>query len=107
MLLMLELEYPLSVLGFDQKLHPRAFFSCCLSLAQRNYDIGNREVLALKLALEEWHHWLEGASQPFLIWTNNKNLEYICSAKRLNSRQACWPLFFTCFNFTLSYHPGS
>ncbi|KAI3358945.1 hypothetical protein L3Q82_014740 [Scortum barcoo] len=53
----------------DQKLHPCAFFSKRLSPAERNYDIGNRELLAVKLALEEWRHWLEGSKQPFLVWT--------------------------------------
>lgn len=61
----------------------------------------------MKMALEEWHHWLEGAKEPFLVWTDHKNLEYIRSAKRLNSRQARWCLFFARFNFTLSYRPGS
>lgn len=37
----------------DQKLHPCTFFSRRLSPAERNYDIGNRELLAVKLALEE------------------------------------------------------
>ena len=91
----------------DQKLHPCAFFSRRLSPAEMNYDIGNRELLAVKLALEEWRHWLEGTTQPFLVWTDHKNLEYIRSAKRLNSRQARWALFLTRFNFTLSYRPGS
>jgi len=40
----------------DQKLHPCAFFSRRLSPAERNYEIGNRELLAVKLALEEWWH---------------------------------------------------
>uniref|UniRef100_A0A672HVL4 Gypsy retrotransposon integrase-like protein 1 n=1 Tax=Salarias fasciatus TaxID=181472 RepID=A0A672HVL4_SALFA len=35
------------------------------------------------------------------------NLEYVRSAKRLNSRQARWALFFGRFNFTLTYRPGS
>ena len=91
----------------DQKLHPCAFFSRRLSPAERNYDIGNRELLAVKLALEEWRHWLEGTRLPFLVWTDHKNLEYIQTAKRLNSRQARWSLFFTRFNFSLSYRPGS
>jgi len=56
----------------DQKLHPCAFFS-----AKRNYDIGNWELLAVKLALEEWRHCLEGTKQPVLVWTDHKNLEYI------------------------------
>ncbi|XP_026103014.1 uncharacterized protein LOC113074396 [Carassius auratus] len=91
----------------DGKLHPCAFFSRRLSPAERNYDIGNRELLAVRLALGEWRHWLEGSVQPFLVWTDHKNLEYIRSAKRLSSRQARWALFFARFNFTLSYRPGS
>ncbi|KAL0163652.1 hypothetical protein M9458_039405, partial [Cirrhinus mrigala] len=74
---------------------------------ERNYDIGNRELLAMRLALGEWRHWLEESVQPFLVWTDHKNLKYIHSAKRLSSRQARWALFFGRFNFTLSYRPGS
>ena len=73
----------------------------------RNYDVGNRELLAVKVALEEWRHWLEGTLHPFVVWTDHKNLEYIRQAKRLNSRQARWTLFFNRFSFTLSYRPGS
>lgn len=91
----------------DHKLHPCAFFSRRLSSSEKNYDIGNRELLAVKMALEEWRHWLEGSKEPFLVWTDHKNLEYLRSAKRLNSRQARWALFFTRFNFILSYRPGS
>ena len=91
----------------DQKVQPCAFFSRKLSPAERNYDIGNRELLAVKLALEEWRHWLEGAELPFVVWTDHKNLEYIRSAKRLTSRQARWALFFNRFDFSLSYRPGS
>ncbi|CAM4619083.1 unnamed protein product [Leuciscus chuanchicus] len=91
----------------DDKMHPCAFLSHRLSPAERNYDIGNRELLAVKLALEEWRHWLEGSGVPFIVWTDHKNLEYIRTAKRLNSRQARWALFFGRFDFTLSYRPGS
>ncbi|TKS65685.1 Retrovirus-related Pol polyprotein [Collichthys lucidus] len=91
----------------DGKMHPCAFYSRRLSPTECNYDIGNRELLAVKLALEEWRHWLEGSKLPFLVWTDHKNLQYIQAAKRLNSRQRRWSLFFTRFNFTLSYRPGS
>ncbi len=66
----------------DYKMHPCVLFSHRLSNAERNYNIGNREMLAVKLALEEWRHWLEGAEVPFIVWTDHKNLEYIRSAKR-------------------------
>lgn len=93
--------------GGDNKLHPCAFLSRRFSPAERNYDVGDRELLAIKLALEEWRHWLEGTELPFLVWTDHKNIEYIKTAKRLNPRQARWALFFSRFNFTLSYRPGS
>ncbi|KAI3367781.1 hypothetical protein L3Q82_026217 [Scortum barcoo] len=67
----------------------------------------SRELLAVKMALEEWRHWLEGSTQPFVVWTDHKNLAYIQTAKRLNSRQARWALFFSRFDFVLTYRPGS
>ncbi|KAI2661634.1 Transposon Tf2-6 polyprotein [Labeo rohita] len=63
--------------GQPPKTFPCAFFSHKLSPAERNYDVGNRELLAIKLALEEWRHWLEGARHPFIILTDHKNLEYL------------------------------
>ena len=69
--------------------------------------MGDRELLALKLALEEWRHLLEGATVPFLIWTDHRNLEYLRSAKCLNPRQARWSLLFNRFDFALSYSPSS
>ncbi len=92
--------------GTPPRLHPCAFFSRNLRPAEKNYDIGNRELLAIKLALEEWRHWLEGAAQPFLVLTDHKNLQYLRDAKRLNPRQARWALFFTHFQFKISYRPG-
>ena len=40
----------------DGKMHPCDFLSWRLSPAERNYDVGNRELLAVKIALEEWRH---------------------------------------------------
>ncbi|KAL0199478.1 hypothetical protein M9458_008018, partial [Cirrhinus mrigala] len=93
--------------GSPGKLHPCAFFSRKLTAAERNYDVGNKENLSMKAALEEWRHWLEGAAHPFQIITDHKNLEYIKGAKRINPRQAHWSLFFTRFNFSVTYRPGS
>ncbi|KAK3573596.1 hypothetical protein QTP86_030019 [Hemibagrus guttatus] len=93
--------------GEHGKLHPCAFYSRKLTSAEVNYDVGNRELLAIKAALEEWHHWLEGARHPFQVLTDHRNLEYLRGAKRLNPRQARWVIFFTRFAFTVTYRPGS
>ncbi|KAL0163719.1 hypothetical protein M9458_039472, partial [Cirrhinus mrigala] len=90
--------------GEPPVLHPCAF-SRKLTPAEQNYDIGNRELLAIKLALEECRHWLEGAAYPFTI--TDHNLQYIREARRLNPRQARWALFLTRFNFSITYRPGS
>ena len=88
-------------------LHPVAFASRKLNPPERNYDVGDRELLAIKFALEEWRYLLEGAVHSIVIFTDHKNLEYLRSAKRLRPRQARWALFFTRFNFLISYRPGS
>ncbi len=93
--------------GEPPRLQPCAYYSKKLTPAEQNYDIGNRELLAIKLALEEWRHWLEGANHPFTVITDHKNLQYLWEAKRLNPRQARWALFFTRFDFTITYHPGN
>ncbi|CAJ0922774.1 unnamed protein product [Ranitomeya imitator] len=84
-----------------------AFFSRKFSPAERNYDVGNRELLAMKWAFEEWRHWLEGAKHRIVVLTDHKNLIYLESAKRLNPRQARWSLFFSRFDFVVSYIPGT
>lgn len=53
--------------GTPAKMFPCAFYSRKLSSAERNYDVGNHELLAMKAALEEWQHWLEGAQHSFTI----------------------------------------
>ncbi|KAK3530269.1 hypothetical protein QTP86_022420, partial [Hemibagrus guttatus] len=52
-----------------------------LTPAEANYDVGNRELLYIKAALEEWQHWLEGARHPSLVLTDHRNLEYLRGAK--------------------------
>ncbi|CAJ0964878.1 unnamed protein product [Ranitomeya imitator] len=86
---------------------PCPFFFRKFSPAERNYDVGNRELLAMKWAFEEWRHWLEGAKHRVVVLTDHKNLTYLESAKRLNPRQARWSLFFTRFDFVISYLLGS
>ncbi|KAK1785170.1 hypothetical protein P4O66_018584, partial [Electrophorus voltai] len=47
--------------GEAGQLKPIAYFSKKLSPAERNCHVGDYKLLAMKLAFEEWKHWLEGA----------------------------------------------
>jgi len=90
----------------DGKWHPVAFYSKSLSSVERNYEIHDKEMLAIIHALEEWRHFLEGATHPVEIWTNHKNLEYFMMAKKLNCHQARWSLHLARFDFLLHHCPG-
>jgi hypothetical protein len=90
----------------DEKWHPVAYLSKSLSETERNYEIHDKEMLAIMRALEEWRHFLEGAPDKFEIWTDHKNLEYFMSAKKLNCRQARWSLTLAQFNFVMHHRPG-
>jgi len=89
-----------------EKWHPVAFYSKSLSPVEQNYEIHDKEMLAIIRALEEWRHFLEGARHPVEIWTDHKNLEYFMTAKKLNRCQARWSLYLACFDFKLIHHPG-
>ena len=83
-----------------------AYYSKSLNAVEQNYEIHDKEMLAIIRALEDWHHFLEGAQHKFKIWTDHKNLEYFMSAKKLNCRQAQWSLYLSWFNFAMHHHPG-
>jgi len=78
-----------------------------LSDTERNYEIHDKEMLAVIRCLEVWRHFLKGAAIKFEIWTNHKNLEYFMKAQKLNKRQVRWALYLSRFNFILKHVLGS
>lgn len=44
----------LSLRGSPAKMYPCAYYSSKLNSAERNYDVGDRKLLAMKAATEEW-----------------------------------------------------
>jgi hypothetical protein len=85
--------------------HPVAYYSKSFNAMERNYEIYDKEMLAIIRALEDWRHFLEGACHKFEIYTDHKNLEYFMSAKKLNRRQAHWSLYLFRFNFDMHHRP--
>ena len=97
----------LSMKYSDNMWKPVAFISKSLSDTKRNYEIYNKEILAIIRCLEEWRHFLEGTVIKFKIWTDHKNLEYFIKVQKLNWKQVKWALYLSRFDFTLKYVPGS
>jgi hypothetical protein len=87
--------------------HPVAFHSKSLQPAERNYDIHDKELLAIIRALEAFRHYLEGHPDPFEIWTDHNNLAYFRTKQKLTRRQARWSLFLSQFTFVIIHKPGA
>jgi len=90
----------------DEKWRPVAYIFKSLNEAERNYEIHDKEMLAIIWCLEAWRYFLEGAKDWFEIWTDYKNLEYFMKAQKLNWRQARWLLYLLRFDFTLKHVAG-
>ena len=73
----------------DKDWHLVAYLSSSFSPLEWNYDVHDRELLAIIKALEYWKYYLEGAQHPLKIWTDHKNLEHFQMACDLSQRQAC------------------
>jgi hypothetical protein len=74
---------------YDDKgvLYPVAFFSRKLSLAEYNYEIYDKELMAIVRAFEEWWPELDGTLHPVKVLSDYKNVEYFMMTKLLNCRQ--------------------
>ncbi|KAG8713777.1 hypothetical protein FRC09_018344 [Ceratobasidium sp. 395] len=97
----------LSQIAEDGKMHPIAFLSKSSSPAERNYDIYNKELLAVIKCFKEWRHLLEGTELPIQVLSDHKNLGYFQTTKELRGRLARWANFLADFNFQILYRPGA
>jgi transposase InsO family protein len=83
-----------------------AFYSRQLSPAEQNYEVYDRELLAIIECMKEWRHFLMGAKEKVTIFCDHKNLTYFRSSKVLTRRQARWSLLLEEFDFEIQYKTG-
>ena len=75
-----------------------------MTLVECNYEIYDKELLAIVKSFKEWRPKLARGLTKVL--TDYKNLEYYMSTKQLNRRQARWAEFLSQFDFVINYRPG-
>lgn len=90
----------------QEKWRPIAYLSKAMTMTERNYEIYDKELLAIMHSLEEWRQYLLGAKHTVEILTDHKNLEYFKKPQKLNRRQARWLSELADYNFTFKYKPG-
>jgi hypothetical protein len=89
------------------KLRPIAFHSRKLTGPELNYDIHDKELLAIVDAFQEWRVYLEGSKFPVTVITDHKNLITFTTTKKLNRRQVRWAETLASYNFKIYYRKGS
>jgi hypothetical protein len=105
-----QLTFDASAVGsgavLQQDGHVVAYASRKFTPAELRYDTGERELLALVHACQEWRCYLEGTVVTML--TDHKPLTALLTKKQLSSRQAKWVQFLSRFDFEggIGWIPG-
>jgi hypothetical protein len=87
-------------------IHPTAYYSATFTPTERNYNIYERELLAIMKSLAHWRPYLGWTKEPFKILTDHANLQYWKSPKNLNRRTARWHADLQEYDYEIQHVPG-
>ncbi|KAG5729497.1 hypothetical protein E4T56_gene4641 [Termitomyces sp. T112] len=87
-------------------LHPVAFYIRSMIPAELNYNIYNKELLAIVKAFCQWRAYLEGSPHRIQVYSDHNNLQYFTTTKQLSRCQARWSETLSEYDFTIHYCPG-
>src|SRR5277367_4541788 len=92
--------------GDDGKLYPIMFMSRKFIDAELNYEIYDKEMLAIVEAMDRHRHYFEGLGQKTTVYSDHKNLLCFTETKVYNRRQARWAEKLSRFDFIIVFRPG-
>ncbi len=87
--------------------HPVAYYSTTLSETERNYDIYDKELLAVVKSLRHWRTYLAGAPHQIIIHTDHSNLLYWKEPRKISRRIAREFQELQEYNFVLKHVAGN
>ena len=85
---------------------PVAYYSATFTPTERNYDIYERELLAVIKALEHWRPHLAATEEPVTVLTDHANLTFWKNPRKVNRRVARWFSFLQDYNLVIKHVPG-
>ena len=91
----------------ENRLHPVAFHSRKFTPAEMNYEIHDKELLAIVDSFKLWRRYPEGATYQVQVFSDHQNLEYFTTTKVLNRRQARWVQELAGIDFKIYYRTGT
>jgi hypothetical protein len=87
-------------------LHPIAYYLATFTPMEQNYDIYDRELLAIMKALAHWWPYLGWTKVPFTIMTDHTNLQHWKSLQNLVWQVARWHMDLQEYDYEIQYIPG-
>ena len=100
------LEAVVSQKGPDGKIHLIAFHSQKFNPTEMNYEIYDKEMLAIVESLEHYRHYFEGLGQQIMVYSDYHNLLWFMETKIYNRRQARWAEKLSKFDFVIVFRHG-
>jgi len=89
------------------RLHPVVFHSRKFQPAEINYEIHDKELLAVVNTFKHWRRYCKGATNQVQVYSDHQNLEYFTMTKVLNRRQARSAQEQAGIDFRIYYRPGT
>jgi hypothetical protein len=87
----------------DDLIRSMTYFSKTLFSVECNYEIYDKELLAIIRCFEQWRVELQSVESFINVFIDHKNLKYFMTIKKLNKRQVRWAEFLAKFDFKIIY----
>ena len=99
------LGYALMQLEDDGLMHPVAFDGRKLQGAELRYPTHEKELLAIKEAIEKWKHYIENGHKTTIL-TDHESLRYMNSVTKPSKRLARWIDEFQGYDLDIRFRRG-
>jgi len=86
---------------------PVAYHSRKLLPAECNYEIHDKEPLAVISCLGAWDGELRSLALPFTVLSDHKNLQHFATTRKLSERQVRWSEKLARYRFVIQYREGA
>ncbi|KAG5720944.1 hypothetical protein E4T56_gene885 [Termitomyces sp. T112] len=85
---------------------PITFYTCSMIPAELNYNIYDKELLAIVEAFHQQWAYLKGSPHCIQVYSDHNNLQYFTTTKQLSHHQAQWSETLLEYDFTIYYCSG-
>ena len=88
------------------ELHPIAFYSHKFTQAEENYEIYDKELLAIVDTMDRYSHYFEGLGNKTTVYSDHRKLLTFTEKRIYNRRHVRWAEKLSQFDFVIVFRPG-